>query len=470
MSGTTSAGNTFNRSLTIKDLLSHQSGFTYDFLKENEIDAAYSSRGIGSATQKDLASLIDSLSDLPLLFSPGDRWNYSVSTDVCGHLVELISGQSLDTFFYENIFEPLGMSDTGFYVPAVDIPRFSANYLYNLNGLPKLLDDPLKSRFIKRPSFLSGGGGLVSTAEDYLSFCRMILGGGELNGNRILSRKTIDLMSANHLTGGVDLAEVASGRWSETSYQGMGFGLLVAAIIPTIVAGLIGYAILGLRGHYFAICTLGLGIAAGEIAGGIEIIGAGQGFTTPPFPKDIVDPEARGEFFYFLSFILLIATFAFIRWIYPSRFRLVLNAIRDNEDKAEAMGIQTMKYKIVGWMVSAFFCGLAGGIMGGLVGYIDSTDVAFDGREMGVFMVLMAILGGKGTLWGPVIGATLFHLFKEGFWTLFLGWQYVALGVLIVVIVIYFPEGLMGWLREKYPERFGEVIDEKDRKASVELK
>lgn len=232
-----------DRSLTIKDLLSHQSGFTYDFLKENEIDAAYSSRGIGSVSQKDLASLIDSLSDLPLLFSPGDRWNYSVSTDVCGHLVELISGQSLDTFFYENIFEPLGMSDTGFYVPAVDIPRFSANYLYNLNGLPKLLDDPLKSRFIKRPSFLSGGGGLVSTAEDYLSFCRMILGGGELNGNRILSRKTIDLMSANHLTGGVDLAEVASGRWSETSYQGMGFGLGFSVVKDpsmTLVPGSVG--------------------------------------------------------------------------------------------------------------------------------------------------------------------------------------------------------------------------------------
>ena len=232
-----------DRSLTIKDLLSHQSGFTYDFLKENEIDAAYSSRGIGSVSQKDLASLIDSLSDLPLLFSPGDRWNYSVSTDVCGHLVELISGQSLDTFFYENIFEPLGMSDTGFYVRAVDIPRFSANYLYNLNGLPKLLDDPLKSRFIKRPSFLSGGGGLVSTAEDYLAFCRMILGGGELNGNRILSRKTIDLMSANHLTGGVDLAEVASGRWSETSYQGVGFGLGFSVVKDpsmTLVPGSVG--------------------------------------------------------------------------------------------------------------------------------------------------------------------------------------------------------------------------------------
>ena len=159
-----------------------------------------------------------------------------------------------------------------------------------------------------------------------------------------------------------------------------------------------------------------------------------------------------------------------MRSIYSTRFKLILNAIRDNEDKAEAMGIETMKYKIIGWMISAFFCGLAGGIMGGLVGYIDSTDVAFDGREMGVFMVLMAILGGKGTLWGPIIGATIFHIFKEGFWTFFLGWQYVALGVLIVVIVIYFPEGIMGWLREKYPERFGEVVDEADRKAQVELK
>ena len=252
-------------------------------------------------------------------------------------------------------------------------------------------------------------------------------------------------------------------------FQGFGVGLAVAAIVPTIVAGLIGYSILGLRGHYFAICTLGLGVAAGEISGGIEIIGAGQGFTTPPFPN-VGGLEARGEFFYFCSFITLVLTFVAVKSIYSTRFKLVLNAIRDNEDKAEAMGIQTMKYKIIGWMISAFFCGLAGGIMGGLVGYIDSTDVAFDGREMGVFMVLMAILGGKGTLWGPVIGATLFHIFKEGFWTFFLGWQYVALGVLIVVIVIYFPEGIMGWLREKYPERFGEVIDEADRKAQVELK
>lgn len=214
-----------DRSMTIKDLLSHQSGFTYDFLKENEIDAAYSARGIGGGNQKDLKSMIDSLSEIPLLFSPGDKWNYSVSTDVCGYLVELISGQSLDTFFYENIFEPLGMVDTGFYVPPTEIHRFSANYLYNLNGSPKLLDDPQRSNFTKPPTFLSGGGGLVSTAADYLAFCRMILGGGELNQKRILARKTIELMSANHLTDGVDLAEVASGRWSETSYHGIGFGL-----------------------------------------------------------------------------------------------------------------------------------------------------------------------------------------------------------------------------------------------------
>ncbi len=204
-------------------------------------------------------------------------------------------------------------------------------------------------------------------------------------------------------------------------FQGIAVGLAVAAVIPAIVAGLIGYSILGLRGHYFAIGTLGLGVAAGEISGGIEIIGAGQGFTTPPFPN-VGSLEARGEFFYYCSFVALVLTFIAVKSIYSTRFKLVLNAIRDNEDKAEAMGIQTMKYKIIGWMISA------------------------------------------------VIGATIFHIFKEGFWTFFLGWQYVALGVLIVVIVIYFPEGIMGWLREKYPEKFGEVVDEADRKAQVELK
>ena len=108
--------------------------------------------------------------------------------------------------------------------------------------------------------------------------------------------------------------------------------------------------------------------------------------------------------------------------------------------------------------------------MGNMIGYIEPVETAFAGRTFGVFMVIMAILGGKGTLWGPVIGATAFHVFKEGFWTFFLGWQYVALGALIVVVVVFFPEGIMGWLREKYPEKFGEVIDEADKTSQVELK
>ena len=233
-------------------------------------------------------------------------------------------------------------------------------------------------------------------------------------------------------------------------FQGFFVGLIAAGIVPAIVAGLIGYGILGLRGHYFAICTLALGIAAGEIAGGIELIGAGQGMTSPPWPKNIGDTELRSEFFYYICFILVVATFVFLQLgLYKTRFGLVLNAIRDNEDKAEAMGIYTMRYKIIGWVVSAFFVGMAGGLMGNMVGYIEPTEVAFAGPTFGVFMVLMAILGGKGTLWGPVIGATVFHLFKEGFWTFFLGWQYVALGTLIVVIVVFFPEGIMGWLKRR---------------------
>jgi len=252
-------------------------------------------------------------------------------------------------------------------------------------------------------------------------------------------------------------------------FQGFFIGLVLAGIIPALVAAIIGYGILGLRGHYFAICTLALGIAAGELAGGIEIIGAGQGMTVPVWPKGFGSNESSSQFLYYLSFALAVATFIFLKWAYSTRFGLVLNAIRDNEDKAEAMGIHTMRYKIIGWMVSAFFVGLAGGLMGHINGYIEPTEIAFAGPTFGVFMVLMAILGGKGTLWGPLVGATVFHLFKEGFWTYFLGWQYVALGVLIVVIVVYFPEGIMGWLREKYPEKFGEVIDEADRKAQVEL-
>jgi branched-chain amino acid transport system permease protein len=124
------------------------------------------------------------------------------------------------------------------------------------------------------------------------------------------------------------------------------------------------------------------------------------------------------------------------------------------------MGLRTTVIKTVAWMIAAVFLGLAGGIFGNLNGFIDPRDVAFAGTTFGVWMVLMAILGGKGTLWGPVIGAVIFHITQELFWTYLLGWQRVALGLLIVLIVVFFPLGIMGWVRQRFPAVFGEVLDE----------
>ena len=122
--------------------------------------------------------------------------------------------------------------------------------------------------------------------------------------------------------------------------------------------------------------------------------------------------------------------------------------------------MRTTRYKTIAWCVSAFFLGMAGGLVGNMMGFIDPRDVAFAGATFGVWMVLMAILGGKGTLWGPVIGAVVFHVTQELFWTYLLGWQRVALGLLIVLIVVFFPQGILGWLRERRPEWFGHRVEE----------
>jgi len=255
-----------------------------------------------------------------------------------------------------------------------------------------------------------------------------------------------------------DSAGVATFEFSAHQfYTGLAVGLPLAAVAAVLVALVLGTGILGLRGHYFAICTLGLGIAAGEIAGGWELIGAGSGMVTPPYPGAIED---RSLFYYGLSLALAVATFLTLRRLYRGRFGLALNAIRDDEDKAEAMGLATTRIKTVAWAVGAFFLGLAGGLVGNMVGFIEPTDVAFAGATYGVWMVLMAILGGKGTLWGPVLGAAIFHLTQELFWTYLEGWQRVALGLMIVVIVVFFPQGIMGWLRQRFPARFGETVDE----------
>ena len=214
-----------DREMTIRDLLSHQSGLTYGFMERSNVDAAYRELGIEKESQQNLQEFVKVLSTIPLEFSPGTAWNYSVSTDVCGYLIEVISGKTLDMFFEEEIFQPLGMADTGFYVPSSKIQRLSSNYEYSEGQEPILVDDANTGSYINPPTLFSGGGGLVSTLDDYMAFCNMVLGRGSLEGRRILSRKTLDLMSSNHLTNGKDLRSCAYGRWSETSYTGVGFGL-----------------------------------------------------------------------------------------------------------------------------------------------------------------------------------------------------------------------------------------------------
>ena len=254
------------------------------------------------------------------------------------------------------------------------------------------------------------------------------------------------------------VSDAAGVRLSSAQYLGgLALGTAVGAVLCVAAALIVGLGVLSLRGHYFAICTLGLGVAVGEAAGGIEYIGAGSGMTAPLFPDAL---GSKGLFFAYFYFALAVVTFFALRWLYSTRFGLAINAIRDDEDKAEAMGLPTIRYKVIAWAISAFFLSFAGAAFGHLNIFIDPLDVAFPGATFGVWMVLMVILGGKGTMWGPVVGAMVFHITQEFFWSTMFGWQRVAMGVLIVVIVVFFPMGILGWLRERWPARFGETVDE----------
>ena len=238
-------------------------------------------------------------------------------------------------------------------------------------------------------------------------------------------------------------------------FIGLFVGLAAAPVLAMIVAVLLGVALLGLRGHYFAIATLGLGIAAGELAAAWTFLGGASGVQVPVYPGSLGSGRLL---FYFLSAGLGVATFVTLRWLYTTRFGLAANAIRDDEDKAEALGLRTTRYKVIAWCIGAVFLGLAGGLVGQIIGFIDPREVAFAGASFGVWMILMAILGGKGTLWGPVIGAVLFHTMREFFWTYLFGWQNVAMGVLIVIVVVFFPFGLLGWLKRRYPQLFARDV------------
>jgi branched-chain amino acid transport system permease protein len=240
-------------------------------------------------------------------------------------------------------------------------------------------------------------------------------------------------------------------------FIGLALGIIAAGLVAAVFASFFGWIVFGLRGPYFAIGTLGVALAAGELTAAWDYVGGGGGVALPVYPGE---PDARSLFFYLLCLLAAVATFAFLRWLYSTRYGLAVNAIRDDEEKAEGMGLHTNRYKAVGWTVSAFFLGISGALFGNMIGFIEPLEVAFPTVTFGIFMVVMSLLGGKGTLWGPVIGATLFHTIKEVTWIYLLGWQWVALGTLIIVNVVFFQQGIMGWLMERWPERFGIVVDD----------
>ncbi|MBD8909067.1 serine hydrolase [Methylorubrum zatmanii] len=227
------------RAITIRDLLTHTSGLTYGFMEATLVDALYRRDEIDFQTSNlPLGELVARLARQPLLAQPGTEWNYSVATDVLGHLVAVVSGQDFGEFMRARILRPLRMHDTDFFVPQEKRDRFAANYAFDREGRLRLYDDSVGSRFLTPPPLASGGGGLVSTAGDYLRFCRMILNLGELDGVRLLGRKTVELMLTNHLPG--DLAAMGQPRFAESSYAGIGFGLGVSVMLDPARAQIVG--------------------------------------------------------------------------------------------------------------------------------------------------------------------------------------------------------------------------------------
>ena len=229
------------RPMQVADLMRHTSGLTYGFQSRTNVDAAYRKRKLGEAQgDLDLEGFVGELAKLPLEFSPGEAWNYSVSTDVVGYLVQKVAGKPLGEVLKERIFDPLKMDDTGFYVREDQRDRFAACYSASPTGAMDLQakpsgkltlnDDPADSPFLRPPKLESGGGGLVSTAADYLRFANMLVNEGELEGARILAPKTVRLMATNHLPGGADLTEMSRSLFSESTYAGIGFGLGFAVV------------------------------------------------------------------------------------------------------------------------------------------------------------------------------------------------------------------------------------------------
>ncbi len=234
-----------HRPVSFRDILSHTSGLTYGTLLEtigapsarHPVDMAYRTMKVRMERDEDLDLFVAKLGALPLRYQPGRQWQYSLATDVIGALVQRLSGTRFDAFLQAEIFDPLGMVDTGFHVRPEKVDRFAACYARGGDKTTVLQDDPRASPYLQEPAFFSGGGGLVSTMADYHRFCEMLRRGGELNGARIVGPRTLAFMTRNHLTGGQSLAELALDSFSETTPLGVGFGLGFAMTTDGVRAG-----------------------------------------------------------------------------------------------------------------------------------------------------------------------------------------------------------------------------------------
>ena len=213
------------RPMTILDALTHMTGLPGSLVPGHPTDDRFAAEVHAARHGLTLEGVCTLLADFPLKFQPGTGWNYGLSTDVCARLVEILSGAAFDEYLRANVFEPLGMVDTDFFVRPDAVDRFAACYRYRRGDRPELMDDPVQSTYLRKRSYLSGAGGLVSTTADYLRFCQMLLGRGELHGRRLIGRKTLELMTCNHLPGGRDLNELAIGGFGEAGFSGAGFGL-----------------------------------------------------------------------------------------------------------------------------------------------------------------------------------------------------------------------------------------------------
>jgi CubicO group peptidase (beta-lactamase class C family) len=224
------------RPVLLWHLLTHTAGLTYGFHRAHPVDELYRAAGFDWVPPDglDLAGCCEVWAGLPLLFEPGSEWNYSVASDVLGRVVEVVTGQPLDRVFAERIFGPLGMDDTGFWVEEAEVGDLAALYTVGPQGRPVRFDE-LGRRALRRPDCLDGGGGLVSTAADYHRFTQALLGGGELDGVRLLGSRTLAYMARNHLPGGADLESFGRRLFAETTFDGVGYGLGFSVLLDPVV-------------------------------------------------------------------------------------------------------------------------------------------------------------------------------------------------------------------------------------------